>query len=145
MDAILAFPNCPRPYLAHIALLLYAIPFCVGLNALFRPRAALSLLHFPRPLPSASRSPPGSQDYNEKLVDGLVLVYGSRELSVACAALAAYFTGSWEALGWGMFGATIYTVADGVASQSVTGGGQWRHWFFGMVGIVLGSGILGWW
>lgn len=145
MDAIPSFSNCPRPYLAHIALLLYAIPFCVGLNALFRPRAALSLLQFPRPLPSASRSTPGSQDYNEKLVDGLVLVYGSRELSVACAALAAYFTASWEALGWGMFGATIYTVADGVASQSVTGGGEWTHWFFGMVGMVLGSGILGWW
>lgn len=135
--------DCPRPNLALIAALLYAIPFFAGLNALFRPRAALRLRQFPRP--SASRSTPGSQDYNERLVDGLVLVCGSREVSVACAALAAYFTASWEALGWGMLGTTIYTVADGVASQSVTGRAHWRHAFVSMVGMLVGSGILGWW
>ncbi len=67
MNAIPSFSNCSRPYLAHIVVLLFAIPFCVDLNALFRPRVALSLWHFPRLLPSTSRSPLDSQDYNEKI------------------------------------------------------------------------------
>lgn len=49
------------------------------------------------------------------------------------------------ALGGMMFAGAGLTVVDGVASRDAIGGGQWNHWVFAPVGLVLGGGLFEWW
>lgn len=107
----------------------------VGIDVMFRPRAALGQLQFPAPKdPEAQR-----------LVDNLMRSYGVRDSVVGLSILIAWYFGHRETLGWIMVsGIGLMTGVDGCVSRLHIGKGEWNHWPFALVSLGLGGGILGW-
>lgn len=106
----------------------------MGLNAMVRPRSGLDIFEFP--LPSASPE-------WEKLVDNLMIIYGVRDVFMGLAMLVVHRCGSRKALGWVMLAAGAVAGVDGWVSIQQIGRGQWNHWGYAPVLIVVGGLITG--
>lgn len=119
---------------ANATAVLNILPVFSGLNAILRPASALSVLGFPTPPPE----PKG-----QKLSDSLVRMYGVRQATMGLASLALWWAGEHRLMGVFMLVNSPVAIVDGLVSRWLTGGGEWGHWGFIPVGLMLTAGLLG--
>lgn len=78
----------------------------------------------------------------QKLTCSLVRIYGVRQASMGLASLALWWAGEHRLMGVFMLVNTPIAIVDGFVSRWQTGGGEWGHWGFIPVGLVLTVGLL---
>lgn len=104
-----------------------------GINAILRPQQALEFFEFETP---ASTS-------DKKVVDGLMIVYGVRDIFMGLAMyLAAYF-GNRKSLGWILIAGSGVAFVDGAVCRTHAGKGEWNHWSYAPILTAVGSVLLG--
>lgn len=117
---------------ANATAFLNILPISAGLYATLRPAGGLSLLGFPMP----------PEPKGQKLTCSLVRIYGVRQASMGLASLALWWAGEHRLMGVFMLVNTPIAIVDGFVSRWQTGGGEWGHWGFIPVGMVLTAGLL---
>ncbi|EEP75417.1 predicted protein [Uncinocarpus reesii 1704] len=120
------------PSLRIAASITAAIFVGFGVNAILRPDHALTFFEFAPPAAPADR----------KVVDGLMAVYGARDIFMGLAMYSALWFGTTKSLGWTVLGAGAVAFADGAVCWS-QGGGQWNHWGYTPLVMAIGSVLLG--
>ncbi|KAL0959717.1 hypothetical protein HGRIS_011410 [Hohenbuehelia grisea] len=110
-----------------------AISIGFGINAFVRPRHALTLFEFNPPAAAA----------DQQVVDGLILVYGARNLFMGAALFAAAHFENRETLGVLLVGTGLVAVVDGAVCKAKAGKGEWGHWIFTPVLVAVGCAVLG--
>lgn len=122
----------PHPYFTHAALGISLLPAVFGLNALFRPTAALRSVDFPVP---AAGDVQGT-----KLASSLMRIYGARNLAVSYLLILVWRAGNPRWTGLALLAGGWMAFVDGLVSKDLTGGGEWNHWsFFPIIGGVVGG------
>lgn len=108
---------------------------CVGfgINAILRPDHGVSFFEL---------APPTVDGPEKTLFNSLMAVYGARDVFMGVAIWAATLTGERKALGWILLGVSAVAFADG-AICAVNGAGEWNHWGYAPVVMVVGLLALG--
>ncbi|EXJ76687.1 uncharacterized protein A1O5_01195 [Cladophialophora psammophila CBS 110553] len=133
-------PVSQSPYLPRIVGGFGIFAFGLGVNALFNPRSALALFQFPHPGARAS----SIEDTPEgRLVESVMMLEGARTIALGTALMSTSYFGSRKALTVMVWTSTLVAVADGFISLRQIGGGQWGHWGFVPVGVVIGGLLSG--
>ena len=132
----LGLSGLPQTLLTVAPFLLSAQTIALGTNALFRPSSGLAILGLPPPSSSATAR-------DQRLVHGLVRMYGIRNMSMGLAAGLMGYYGHYKALGWYLLGSSAVAALDGVVNNEVLGVSGWAHWVFvlpavGLSGLYLG-------
>ncbi|KIX92445.1 uncharacterized protein Z520_11765 [Fonsecaea multimorphosa CBS 102226] len=114
----------------------------LGVNALFNPRSAIALFQFPHPGARAStnaieETPEGH------LVESVMMLEGARTVALGTALISTAYFGSHKALAVMVWTSTLVAVADGFISRRQIGGGEWAHWGFVPIGVVIGGLLSG--
>ena len=120
--------------LPNTAAVIGLVPIALGINAIFRPRSALSLLEFATP------KDPEAQ----KLADNLMRIYGGRDVAIGVPMLLSWYFGDRKVLGWLLITGAFTASVDAWATRLQNGKGEWNHLPFAVIGVGLGGGILGW-
>lgn len=118
---------------ANATAVLNILPILSGINAVLRPASALSLLGFPTP----------PEPKGQKLSDSLLRMYGVRQATMGLASLALWWAGEHRLMGVFMLVNSPVAIVDGLVSRWQIGGGEWGHWGFIPLGLVLTAGLLG--
>lgn len=121
------------PIVWHTSALLSLLPLAFGINAMVRPRSGFEIFEFEYPKAVKDR----------KLIDGLMLIYGIRDVFWGMSQIAAWYYGAREVLGWLMVAGSVVAFVDGVANKAVLGYGQGKHWGYAPVLTILGAVLLG--
>lgn len=103
-----------------------------GVNAILRPDHALTFFEF---------QPPTAVE-EKQMVDSLMAIYGIRDIFMGAAIFAASYFGTRSALGWILIATGGVAFADGLVCWS-HGQGEWNHWGYAPMVIVIGSLLLG--
>ncbi len=104
-----------------------------GINAILRPREALEFFEFEVP---ASAS-------DKKVVDGLMVIYGARDIFMGLAIyLAAYFKER-KSLGLLLIASSAVAFVDGAVCRAQVGKGEWNHWGYAPMLTAVGTVLLG--
>lgn len=128
------------PYLEHIATFYGAIFVGFGILWFVNPTKAISFFELPYPEPKKSRATKKTDDYDaKKAMDLIAIVYGIRDIFMGAAIHSAALFGTRDALGWIMIAAGCVAMTDGVACKVVVGKGEWNHWSYGPVLLMLGA------
>ncbi|RVX74591.1 hypothetical protein B0A52_01717 [Exophiala mesophila] len=104
-----------------------------GINALLRPMAAYSIFEFPVPIASADQA----------VIEGLMLIYGARDLFMGFAVLITALLGSRRACGYVVLAGAAVAFVDGWACLRVVGDGQWNHWGYAPALVIVGALMAG--
>lgn len=104
-----------------------------GINALTRPMAAYSVFEFPVPIAATDQA----------TIEGLMLIYGARDLFMGIAVYATAFWGSRRACAWIVLAGAAVATVDGWACLRVVGGGHWNHWGYAPALVVVGALMAG--
>ena len=80
---------------------------------------------------------------DQQILDVLSIVYGIRDVFMGVAIFAAAAYGDRRALGWIVVAAGGAAAVDGWACQVKVGKGEWNHWGYAPVLVVLGGLLLG--
>lgn len=118
---------------ANATAVLNVLPVSAGIYAVLRPAAGLSLLGFPMP-PEPS---------GQTLTCSLLRMYGVRQAGIGLTSLALWWAGEHRLMGVLMLVNTPIAIVDGFVSRWQTGGGEWGHWGFMPLGLLLTAGLLG--
>lgn len=113
--------------LPSISSLFGAIPIGFGINAFLRPDNAVTFFN--------NSSMP---TINADLVQALIMIYGARDIFMGIAIWATAYYGSRRALGWTLLAGGFNAFIDGLAMQKFLGGGEWDHWGYAPVLVILG-------
>lgn len=100
-----------------------------GINALYNPQSALSFfgLDYPR-----------NDVANKVLIDTLLAVYAARDIFEGVVMCAAAYYGNKKTLGAITLALSAVAIADGVICKVIVGHGQWNHWGFAPMAVLLG-------
>jgi len=98
-----------------------------GINAFLRPENAVTFFN--------GASMP---TINSDLIHALVMIYAARDIFMGVAIYATAYYGSRRALGWTMLAGGFNAFIDGLAVKTYMGGGEWDHWGYAPVLVVLG-------
>jgi Domain of unknown function (DUF4267) len=121
------------PSLRVVASVFATIFIGFGVNAILRPQNALEFFEFEVP---ASAS-------DKKVVDGLMIIYGARDIFMGLAIyLTAYF-GDRKLLGWILIAGSGVAFVDGAVCRVQIGKGEWNHWSYAPILTAVGSVLLG--
>jgi len=104
-----------------------------GINAILRPRNALSFFEF--------EAPASASDKN--VVDGLMVIYGARDIFMGVAIYSATYFGDRKSLGWILIAGSGVAFVDGAVCRAMVGKGEWNHWSYAPVLTAVGSVLLG--
>ncbi|KAF8951613.1 hypothetical protein BDZ97DRAFT_1601123, partial [Flammula alnicola] len=106
-----------------------------GINAILRPRHALKFFEFEAP---ASVS-------DKKLVDGLMVIYGARDIFMGLAIYSTAYFGDRKSLGWILIAGSgvAFVHVDGAVCRAQVGKGEWNHWSYAPILTAVGSVLLG--
>ncbi|KII86924.1 hypothetical protein PLICRDRAFT_274211 [Plicaturopsis crispa FD-325 SS-3] len=104
-----------------------------GVNAILRPLNALEPFEF-QSLALAS---------DKRLVEGLLVIYGVRDIFMGVAIYATAYFRARKPLGWILIGGSGVALVDGIVCLTQVGKGQWNHWGYAPMVTVLGSLLLG--
>jgi hypothetical protein len=104
-----------------------------GINAILRPENALEFFEFQALASTADKN----------LIDGLMIVYGVRDIFMGVALYSAAYFGSRKSLGWILIAASGVAFVDGFVCQIYAGNGEWNHWGYAPILTVVGSVLLG--
>lgn len=120
---------------ANAAAVLNILPVVAGLNSVLRPASGLALLGFPLP--------PPEQRSGRLLSLSLTRMTGVRQTVLGLSVLALWWAGEHRLMGVIMLVNSPVAIVDGFVSRWQTGGGEWGHWGFIPLGLVLTAGLLG--
>ncbi|KAF2453909.1 hypothetical protein BDY21DRAFT_354470 [Lineolata rhizophorae] len=104
-----------------------------GINAITRPENALEFFEF---------EPPESAS-DKNLFDGLMVVYGARDIFMGLALYSAAYFGNKKALGSILIAGSGVAFVDGAVCKAYAGKGEWTHWGYAPILTVVGSLLLG--
>lgn len=104
-----------------------------GINAILHPEHALTFFEF-EPLAAAA---------DKTLIDGLMYIYGVRDIFMGLAIYSVAYFGDRKALGWIMIAGSGVAYADGVICWAQVGNGQWNHWSYAPMLTAVGIVLLG--
>lgn len=121
------------PMVWHAGALFASIFLGFGVNAILRPRAGFEQFEFKYPAKAEDR----------KLIDGLMLIYGIRNVCMGFSMLAAWYFGAREVLGYSLIAGSVVAFVDGIANRAVLGYGQGQHWSYAPMLTILGAILLG--
>lgn len=111
-----------------------------GLNAILNPLSALSFFEL---------HPPPSYSTDQTLIDGLMIIYGARDIFMGLAIYSAAYFGNKDkqqknsALGWILIAGSGVAFVDGGVCKMMVGKGEWNHWGYAPVLAAVGMGLLG--
>ncbi|KAJ3537573.1 hypothetical protein NM208_g6255 [Fusarium decemcellulare] len=106
----------------------------LGLNASLRPDAHLKSLEFPVP----------SEPLAKKFSHALMRIWGIRNISVGLLISIIWTTSDEKLMGKALSAALTLPITDGFVSRIVIGGGEFQHWMFPPVLVVMIAGLFGW-
>ncbi|KAJ0120628.1 hypothetical protein J7T55_015358 [Diaporthe amygdali] len=118
---------------ANATAVLNLLPTLSGVVGVLRPASALAVLGFPTP------STPEAQ----RLSHSLVQMYGVRQATMGLASLALWAAGEHRLMGVLMLVNSPIAIVDGMVSRWLVGAGEWGHWGFIPIGMMLTAGLLG--
>lgn len=121
------------PLLTLAATALGTIAIGFGLNAIFRPQNALTFFEF-QELATGT---------DKRLVDGLMYVYGVRDIFMGLAVYSVAYFGDRKALGWIAIAGSGVDYADGLTCWALVGKGYWSRWGFAPIMTAVGVLLLG--
>ena len=104
-----------------------------GINATFRPRSGLEVFEF--------SAPSGADE--QKLVDNLIVLYGTRDIYMGVTLAVAWYFANRTIMGWSLLAGSGVVMVDGIVNHAVIGRGQWKHWSYGPVMAAVGAALLG--
>ncbi|KAF8957604.1 hypothetical protein BDZ97DRAFT_1597410, partial [Flammula alnicola] len=104
-----------------------------GINAILWPRHALKFFEFEAP---ASAS-------DKKLIDGLMVIYGARDIFMGLAIYSTTYFGDRKSLGWILIAGSGVAFVDGAVCRAQVGKGEWNHWSYAPILTAVGSVLLG--
>lgn len=78
-----------------------------------------------------------------RLAESLMMLYGSRTLALGAALLSTSYWGSRKACATVVWSGTFIALMDGFVSKRTIDGGEWNHWGFVPVGVVVGGLLSG--
>jgi len=133
-------PISNSPYLRVTVGLFGLFAVGLGINALFNPPSALSLFQFSHP---SARAPANSIESaaDGKLVDSLMMLYGARDVALGTTLISTAYFGSRKACAGVVLSGTFVALMDGFVSLRQIGRGQWDHWVYVPLGVVV-AGLL---
>ncbi|KAK8063032.1 hypothetical protein PG997_015129 [Apiospora hydei] len=99
-------------------------PAIYGLQALFAPAGALA----------GSGLPGGSTLQDQALAQGLMRIYGVRNVVISLTLFTAWYHGHRGTQGVGLILGALMPFVDGLVFKDLLGGGEWKHW-----GLLHGS------
>lgn len=106
-----------------------------GVNAIVRPTNALTFFEWEAPATKADAD----------VLNGLLAVYGVRDIFMGLALYSAGICGTRKSLGWTLIAASSVASADGYVCY-LHGQGEWNHWGYApmvaVVGVLL-TGLFG--
>ncbi|KAL4784873.1 hypothetical protein BJX76DRAFT_356610 [Aspergillus varians] len=120
----------PGLRIASNAFALIAVGF--GVNALLRPEHALTFFEWEMPATLPER----------QLVEGLLYVYGIRDIFWGLSIYIASAYGTRKSAGWTVLAGSAVAFGDGFVCWT-WGKGQWGHWSYAPMFSVLGAALLG--
>ena len=103
-----------------------------GINAILRPKHALTFFEF---------APPTAPN-DAKMVESLIAIYGARDIFMGLAIYSAALFGTNKSLGWTLIAASGVAAADGAICY-LHGQGEWNHWGYAPMITVVGVVLLG--
>ncbi|KAI9823009.1 MAG: hypothetical protein M1832_002663 [Thelocarpon impressellum] len=121
------------PYLSIAASVFATIFVGFGANAILRPQNALTFFEFEYPASAPDR----------RLVDGLMVIYGARDLFMGLAIYSAAYFGERKSLGWTLIAASGVAFVDGAVCKAQVGKGEWNHWGYAPALTAVGSVLVG--
>ncbi|KAE8448452.1 hypothetical protein EG329_009517 [Mollisiaceae sp. DMI_Dod_QoI] len=77
------------------------------------------------------------------LIEALMVAFGAKLIGAALAVFATAYYGSRKALGWILIAGGGVAGVDGWICLSYVGKGEWNHWGYGGMMVVLGTLLLG--
>jgi hypothetical protein len=104
-----------------------------GINAILRPENALEFFEFQAP----------ASVLDKKVVDGLMVIYGARDIFMGLAMYSAAYFGDRKSLGWILVAASAVAFVDGAVCRVQVGKGEWNHWSYAPMLTAIGSVLLG--
>ena len=104
-----------------------------GINAIIRPQNALEFFEFQAPASALDR----------RVVDGLMVIYGARDIFMGLAMYSAACFGDRRSLGWILIAASAVAFVDGAVCRVQVGKGEWNHWGYAPMLTAVGSALLG--
>ncbi|KAH8433959.1 DUF4267 domain-containing protein [Aspergillus melleus] len=99
-----------------------------GINAILRPDNALTFFEWDAP----------TSPTEKRIVDDLLAVYGTRDIFMGLAVYSAAYFGSRKALGWILIAIGGVAFGDGAVCWA-HGHGQWGHWGYAPVAVLVGA------
>jgi hypothetical protein len=124
----------PHPIIFNGSLGLGLMLFSFGLNATFRLVAHLKNLEFPVPTEPEAR----------KLSYALMRIWGIRNISVGLLVGIIWTTKDETLMGKALAITLGIPITDGFVSRFLIGGGEFQHWVFPPVLVVMIAGLFGW-
>jgi hypothetical protein len=124
------------PILRYAATLLGAITFGFGVNYVSNPESAYDIFEFPRM----------SIQSDQDIMNAVMILYGAKDLFMGIAIWASVWLGTRKSAGLILMASSGAAGIDGYIVNKMTGGGEWNHWGYGSVMMVLGlvmTGIVG--
>lgn len=118
---------------ANATAVLNILPIASGIHGVWHPADSLKLLGFPEP----------SNPKDRKLAHALTRTYAVRQACMGLTSLALWWAGDHRLMGALMLVNTPIAIVDGLVSRWLTGGGEWGHWGFMPLAMVLTAGLLG--
>lgn len=123
------------PSLLIIASVFATISVGFGINAILRPDNALEFFEFTALASTADR----------KLIDGLMIVYGARDIFMGVATYSSAYYGDRKSLGWILIATSAVAFVDGAVCRSKVGTGEWNHWGYAPIIATLGVSCWEFW
>ena len=121
------------PNLRIAASVIGAIFLGFGLVFSLRPGSALGFFEFPIPALAA----------DQKLVESFIVLYAVRDIFMAAAIYAAAYFGDRKVLGLILIAGSGVAFVDGIVVKGQIGTGEWNHWGYAPVLLIVGSMLLG--
>jgi hypothetical protein len=103
-----------------------------GINAIVRPTNALTFFEWDAPVAKADAD----------VLNGLLAVYGVRDIFMGLALYSAAIWGTKKSLGWTMIAASGVAFADGYVCY-LHGRGQMNHWGYAPILTAVGALLTG--
>lgn len=124
----------PHPIIFNGSLGLGLMLVSLGLNATFRPVAHLKNLEFPVPTDPEAK----------KFSHALMRIWGIRNISVGLLVSLIWTTKDETLMGKALAITLGIPITDGFVSRLLIGGGEFQHWVFPPVLVVMIAGLFGW-
>lgn len=104
-----------------------------GINAILRPYNALEPFQFNALAATADKN----------FVEGMMIIYGARDIFIGAAIYATAYFGTRKALGWILMSFSAVAFVDGVVCKAYVGAGEWTHWGYAPVVTAVGGVLAG--